>query len=106
AHRLACTVLLAGCLAAPWGARPAQAAPARPETAPPPAAAEPAPAPQSRSPQAYYVPEQEDVEEWSQSVGGPAPGGGWGWLGRLFRGKPSPQPSPLEERTAEDDQAP
>lgn len=94
-------MLLAGCLAGPWGAHSALAA-----AASPPPAAETAPASQSRSPQAYYVPEQEDVEEWSQAVGNPAPSSGWGWLGRLFKGKPRPEVAPPDQTAPEDDQAP
>lgn len=57
-----------------------------------------------RPPQAYYVPEQEDVEEWNQTVGGPA--GGWGWLGRAFKGKPDQTQSQRDEQAFEEEQAP
>lgn len=94
---LICGLCLLGMLAGPIAGRAA---------APPPAAAQAAPDDDDlyRSPQAYYVPEQEDVEELNQAVGSPS--GGWGWLGRAFKGKPQPSADEWQEREPGEDQAP
>jgi hypothetical protein len=89
---MACGVLMAWLALTPGGVQAAQAPPPADE------------AEEHRPPQAYYVPEQEDVEEWGRERGGPA--AGWGWLGRVFKGKPGRGRGSLDERPPDEDQAP
>lgn len=89
---MACGVFMAWLALTPGGLQAAQA--------PPPAKE----AEEHHPPQAYYVPEQEDVEEWDRETKGPA--AGWGWLGRIFKGKPARGPNAMGERSPDEDQAP
>ena len=45
--------------------------------------------PPPRPPQAYYVPDQDDLQGLPLEAG---PGEGWGWLRRIFSGKARPEP--------------